>query len=542
MLPDLSSNRLTKLLFEQSEDFIGLYDVDTEQFARVNKAGARMLGFATEAEFIANVTWSKSIFLNPYSDDPQSTLISQVREKGRYEQEVQRQQQDGTPFWSRLVITALADEGSADTSDYFLVHLTNQGRLHQAEQELKQSVQRYEAVFNHATIGIIVADQRGRIVSINQMTRQLFGYPGNELIGQPIDILVPTNVSKYHERLRQSFAANPQVREMGHNRDLKARRKDGSVFPTEISLSYFQLDEEFYAVSYIIDITFKKEAERELIAHRDRIEGLNTALEQKVADRTHALMNTLDQLEQSKDELAKALEAERELGELKSRFVEMASHEFRTPLTTVLTSATLIEKYTDNDQQEKRAKHLQRIRSSVKHLNDILEEFLSVGKLEEGKIAARPVLVDLPQLIRDVVAEINSVLKAGQVIELQINCVERVWLDPSLLRKVLVNLLTNASKYSDENSEISVQCDCADRGIHVSVADHGIGISAEDQEHLFERFFRAQNAINKPGTGLGLHIVARYIELMGGTVDLRSELNKGTTVTLLLPYEKHTAD
>ena len=539
MLPDLSLNRLTELLFQQSEDFIGIYDIDTERFARVNQAGARMLGFASESEFLGNETWSKPLLLTPYAvDEPQAGLIQKVRQNGRYEEEAERWRQDGGRFWSRLVITALTHEGS----HYFLVYLTNQGRLHQAEQELKQSVQRYEAVFTHATIGIIVANQRGQIVSVNHMVQQLFGYQSNELIGEPIEMLVPTSVGHYHERLRQSFADNPQVREMGHNRDLHARRKDGSVFPTEISLSYFQLDDEFYAVAYIIDISFKKEAERELLAHRDRIERLNADLEQKVADRTHALMNTLEQLEQSKDELAKALVAERELGELKSRFVEMASHEFRTPLTTVLTSATLIEKYPEGDQQDKRQKHLQRIRSSVKHLNDILEEFLSVGKLEEGKVKAQPVSVDLEQLIQDVVAEIQGTLKVAQVVQLSINCPNRVWLDPSMLRKVMVNLLTNASKYSGEGMTIMVKAECVNNVAILSVADQGIGISAEDQEHLFERFFRAQNAINKPGTGLGLHIVARYVEIMGGTVDLQSELNKGTTVTLLLPYENHPLD
>lgn len=538
MLPDLSSNRLTELLFHQSEDFIGIYSIDTERFARVNQAGARMLGFASEAAFLGNETWSKPLSLFPYVAEQQAALIQKVRQEGRYEQEAERCRLDGGRFWSRQVITALTHEDS----HYFLVYLTNQGRLHQAEQELKQSVQRYEAVFTHATIGIIVADQRGRIVSVNQMIRQLFGYPENELIGQPVEVLVPTSVGHYHERLRQSFAANPQVREMGHSRDLHARRKDGSVFPTEISLSYFKLDDEFYAVAYIIDITLKKETERELLAHRDRIERLNADLEQKVADRTHALMTTLDQLERSKDGLAKALLAEQELGELKSRFVEMASHEFRTPLTTVLTSATLIEKYPEGDQQDKRQKHLQRIRSSVKHLNDILEEFLSVGKLEEGKVKAQPVAVDLEQLIQDVVAEIQGTLKVGQVVQLSINCPDRAWLDPSMLRKVMVNLLTNASKYSGEGMTITVQATCSDNVAVLAVADQGIGISPEDQEHLFERFFRAQNAINKPGTGLGLHIVARYIDIMGGTVDLQSELNKGTTVTLLLPYENHPLD
>jgi PAS domain S-box-containing protein len=538
MLSTQPTNTLIDLLFEQSDDFIGVYDTENERFIRVNQVGVRMLGFLSEQTLLEDPIWSKSLLIAPQTDVQRVNLIHEVKQAGYYEQETERSSQDGTRFWGRLVIMPIKDEQKA----YFLVRLTNQRRLHQAEQELIQSVQRYEAVFTHATIGIIVADQRGRIVSVNKLARKLFDYPDDELLGQPIEVLVPTDVSQYHERLRQSFADNPQVRAMGHNRDLHARRKDGSVFPVEISLSYFRLDNELYAVAYIIDITFKKEAERELLAHRDRIERLNVELEQKVAERTHALMNTLEQLQQSKDELDKALTAERELGELKSRFVSMASHEFRTPLTTILTSATLIEKYADNDQQDKRQKHLQRIRSSVNHLNDILEEFLSVGRLEEGKIEARPVAVDLPKLIQDVMAEMQGMLKTGQTIQPNIDCPDRVWLDPSLLRKVIVNLLSNAIKYSDAGSIVTVRGECTDTLITLTITDQGIGISPDDQEHLFERFFRAKNASNKPGTGLGLHIVARYIDLMGGTVSLQSELNIGTIVTLTLPYENDPAD
>ncbi|MCK8493898.1 PAS domain S-box protein [Spirosoma sp. RP8] len=528
---------LTDLLFEQSDDFIGVYQTDVERFTRVNRAGARMLGFASEQAFLDNPIWSRSLPTPPQTNEQRTALIDEIVHAGQYEHETELNRQDGTRFWGRVVITAVNEDKST-----LLVRLINQGRLRQAEHELEQSVQRYEAVFTNATIGVIVSNQQGKIVSVNRLAKQLFGYPNDELIGQSIDVLVPTQVSEYHERLRQSFNANPQVRAMGHNRDLHARRKDGSVFPVEVSLSYFRLDDDLHAVAYIIDITFKKEAEQQLLAHRDRIERLNADLEQKVADRTHALMNTLEQLEQSKDELAKALTDERQLGELKSRFVSMASHEFRTPLTTVLTSATLIEKYPGSDQQDKRLKHLERIRSSVNHLNDILEEFLSVGRLEEGRIEPNPVQVDITRLIGDTIADLQGMRKAGQTIQSHIQCMVPVWVDPSLLRKVLVNLLSNAIKYSKADSVVTVRADCTDNRLTITVTDQGIGISADDQKHLFERFFRAKNVVNIPGTGLGLHIVARYVDLMGGTLELQSELNQGTTVTITLPYENLTVD
>jgi signal transduction histidine kinase len=220
----------------------------------------------------------------------------------------------------------------------------------------------------------------------------------------------------------------------------------------------------------------------------------------------------------------------------------MASHEFRTPLTAVLTSATLIEKYPTTEQQDKRLRHLERIRTSVKHLTDILEEFLSVGRIEEGRVQAHPTRVELPALLREAMADVQGLRKPGQRIETQLAAIGSLWLDASLLRKVLVNLLSNALKYSGENTTITVRATGAARRLTLSVQDEGIGISAADQEHLFERFFRARNATNLPGTGLGLYIIARYLDLLGGTIALHSELNVGTTVTLTIPYEDHSPD
>ncbi len=532
------STTLTELLFEKTNEFVGVYDLTAGRFTRVNQAGVRMLGFPSEAALLNDPVRSRSVRYPPLNDESLGSLIARVMAIGTYEEQTVVGRQDGQTFWGQLTITAF----SVPDSPYALIRLVDQGKLHQAERDLEHSVRRNEAIFSSATIGIVVCDRVGQIVSANRLAHHLFGYADNGLISQTIEQLVPAGLSHYHTKLRHSFNENPQVRAMGQNRDLQAQRADGSVFPIEISLSYFQLDEELFVVAYIIDITLKKEAERQLLAHKDHIEQLNADLEQKVVDRTHALMNTLEQLEQSKDELARALTAEQELGELKSRFVSMASHEFRTPLTAVLTSATLIAKYTGGDQQDKRQKHIDRIRSSVKNLNDILEEFLSLGKLEAGKLTAQPVQVQLNQVVAETVADMRLMLKPGQTIETRLNGPDTAWLDPSMLQKTLINLLSNATKYSGPGSLVTVVITYSEKQFTISVADQGVGISSDDQRHLFERFFRAHNATNIPGTGLGLHIVGRYVELMGGTVALISELNQGTTVTITLPYENHTVD
>ena len=534
---DPFARALTDVLLHQAPELVGVYEATLGRLTQVNAAGVRLLGYASEAALLAVPNLGQH--LPVLVDRGWASFCAQAQHAGPQTIDTEVHRHGGEVVQARLTLTYFEVEGAP----FFLLRLSEQGRLHQAERELAQSVRRFEAVVANATIGIIVCNRAGSIVSANGMAHQQFGYAAGTLLGTSLDQLVPRTPGRNHEQLRESFNAQPSVRAMGaHRCDLEARRQDGSVFPVEVSLSYFHLDDELYVVSYVLDITFKKTADQALLAERQRVERLNAELEQKVADRTHALLTTLEQLEQRQAELAQALAAEQELGELKSRFVSMASHEFRTPLTAVLTSASLIEQYPAAEQQTQRLRHLGRIRQSVNHLNDILEEFLSVGRIEEGKITAHPVRLDLPTLLRDTVADVQGLRKTGQAIVPEIACPEPVWLDASLLRKILVNLLSNALKYSGEQAEVHLRAACQGGRLTLVVQDQGVGISPEDQAHLFERFFRAATVANVPGTGLGLYITARYVALLGGTIDLASTLGQGTTVTVTIPYENAAAD
>ncbi len=225
---------------------------------------------------------------------------------------------------------------------------------------------------------------------------------------------------------------------------------------------------------------------------------------------------------------------EKELGELKSRFVSMASHEFRTPLTTIQTAASLIEKYPLSTEQDKRQRHIHKIKTCVGNLTDILEEFLSVGKLEEGRIEPNMTTFNVQELVEDCISDLKSILKNGQSINIEHSGFTKLFLDKSLLRKILINLCSNALKFSPENSEIILKVENSEETFILEVSDCGIGIPIEDQKHLFDRFFRGTNVTNIQGTGLGLHIVARYAELLNGTVSVESKLNVGTTFTVKL--------
>ena len=238
------------------------------------------------------------------------------------------------------------------------------------------------ALFEHATEGIIISDRHGKIVKANPSAERLFGYGTGELLERVVEDLVPMKYKDRHEKDRAGYNKNPHARSMGKNMDLFARRKDQSEFPVEISLSYYKKEEETFVIAFIIDITERKR-------HEASVLRLNQELERKVEERTKVLHEALIELESSKEQLSQALDSEKELNDMKSRFVTMASHEFRTPLSTILSSISLVNKYDHGDNTEKVAKHVQRIKSAVTNMTLILNDFLSAEKLEEGKVFVR---------------------------------------------------------------------------------------------------------------------------------------------------------
>lgn len=375
----------------------------------------------------------------------------------------------------------------------------------------------FDVLFQYATLGIIVTNAEGTIVLANPFLLKQFGYTEEELVGQKVEKLIPGRFGHRHVHHREGFSKNPHSRPMGIGMDLYALRKDGSEFPVEISLGAYKTDAGQFVVAFVSDISFRKASE---IALKE----LNAELEKKVEERTASLSDAVAQLNVQ-------MQKEKELNELKSRFVSMASHEFRTPLSTVLSSAFLISKYEQQTEQPQREKHIQRIVSAVNMMTDILNDFLSVGKIEEGKIPVRMLSFDVENHISGIVQEMILLRKKQQHIDYRHTGNKTITLDPSLLKHIVQNLLSNAIKFSPEHDTITVRTTVTDEGFVCSIKDNGIGISKEDQQHLFERFFRGNNVSDIQGTGLGLHIVSKYAELMNGTVTCHSEENKGTEFT-----------
>lgn len=400
---------------------------------------------------------------------------------------------------------------------------------------MTRHIEMLDALFKHATEGIVVVDKSGAIVMLNPKAKELFGYTDPDLIGKKIEALIPQRYAGNHVHYRDHYLEAPRARGMGHLMDLFARRSDGSEFPVEVSLSPFKTSDGEFVVSFVIDITERKKQENRIREANLEIQKLNAELEERVEQRTRELAEAVKKVEESQEEVIRALKKEKELNNMKSQFVTIASHEFRTPLATILSSASLIGRYGTTEEEEKRQKHVKRIKSAVTNLTEILNDFLSIGKLEEGRVHSIPVQVDLDAFCRNLIDEIHGLCKEKQQIRFEYNGNTEVWLDKQLLRNILFNLLSNGIKYSDPGKIILLKINANYVQVDIEVHDEGIGIPVKDQPNIFDRFFRAHNAGATQGTGLGLNIVNNYVSLMGGQVTFSSEAGKGTTFFVKLP-------
>lgn len=241
----------------------------------------------------------------------------------------------------------------------------------------------------------------------------------------------------------------------------------------------------------------------------------------------------------AESEIRKALEKERELNELKSRFVSMVSHEFRTPMSTILFSTDLLEMYINQWPEEKKMTHLHRIQSAIQRMIEMLDDILVIGKAEAGKLEFNPHTLDLEKFCQELVEDIQNADKNQHPLNLNIQSgLTEVNIDDKLLRHILINLLSNATKYSPENTPVNFSVSCKDNQVIFAIKDSGIGIPEEDQQRLFDAFHRATNVGSIPGTGLGLAIVKKSVDLHQGEIKLHSEKGVGTTFTVILPMKE----
>lgn len=406
----------------------------------------------------------------------------------------------------------------------------------QPDNNYSENESRLKAIIDTAIDGIITIDQRGIVESMNMAASKIFEYTADEVIGSNIKILMPEPDRSNHDGYMENYQRTGVKKIIGIGREVLGRKKSGTIFPFLLSVSEVQLKNKIIYTGIIHDITEVKEAEKAYIK-------LNTELEDRVQKRTSELFDAIKKLketnakqQQAEAEVRKALEKEKELNELKSRFVTLASHEFRTPLSTILSSVSLIGKYNESGQNEKAEKHITRIKTAVANLTGILNDFLSLSKLEEGIVSNNPSLFSLEDLCQEIIEELTPMLNSNQHLEKAFSENIEVQLDRNILKNILLNLVSNAIKYSSKG-QIVIDVSETQTGISIRVIDNGMGIPEEDQQFIFTRFFRAKNAETIQGTGLGLNIVKRYIDLLGGTIHMKSILEQGTTFTVEIPKQ-----
>lgn len=478
--------------------------------------------------------------------------------------------------------------------------------------------------------GIVVINAEQKIVATNTAAELMFRYKKKELIGKPLDTLIPKRYRNSHDAHVENFIAVSDKRQMGHGRELYGICKDGHEFPLEAGLNPFKLYGATYVMALIIDITERKIKEKELShwarifdeslneiyvfdadtlqftnvnkeaqrnigytmdelvlmtpmdikpdldrddflkligpllvdktgkiqfeANHERKDGTTYPVEVHVqlsvmgAKKTFVAIilditerkNYTEKLERKVEErtqlLTEALAKEKELNELKTRFLSLVSHEFKTPLSSILTSITLLGKYTETDQQDKRDKHVATIKNKVKYLDTILNDFLSVERLDSGKVKYRIESFALSKTINEVVYNSNMLLKAGQNIQYPEDIDHiLVQFDEKTLELALSNLIHNAIKYSPEGSRIDLVVRLDEKELVIQVIDEGIGIPKEEQKHIFDRYFRAGNALLTQGTGIGLNIAKQHLENLGARLEFSSIAHKGSTFSIYIP-------
>lgn len=385
------------------------------------------------------------------------------------------------------------------------------------------------AIIENAIDGIITISDRGLIESINPAAGALFGYTIEEVIGKNVSMLMPNPHRDKHDEYIARYQRTGVPHIIGTGREVQGLRKNGTQFPFRLGVSEVKYSGRTIYAGFIHDQSKEKEAEEKILHYASQLEKL-------VEERTDSLQQSLTELQTAKEVVSKSLEKEKELNQMKSRFVSMASHEFRTPLSSIQLSASLIEKYQLQADGINISKHVSKIKNSVGNLTTILDDFLSLERLEAGKIETAFSKFDIVKLAEEITEEMQLMAKKDQnIIYQHTGLHSSVLLDQNLLRNCIINLISNAIKYSGENTFIEFNSEITDSGCIITVRDNGIGIPASDHKHLFEPFFRANNTGNIPGTGLGLNIILRYVTLMGGSVDFNSQVNQKTVFTLNFP-------
>lgn len=380
--------------------------------------------------------------------------------------------------------------------------------------------QQFRELLEAAPDAIMQVDEAGRVILLNRVAETMFGYSREELLGQPIEVLIPPELRAAHVGHRERYRSHPATRPMGSGLTLEGVRKNGTRFPVEISLSPAGSEVGFHVTAIIRDITERKRSEE----HLQRIQ--ETYMRQ--------LSAANQELEIRNREVERA-------NRLKSEFLASMSHELRTPLHTIIGFSELLAEESHGPLNERQKRFLNHIHTDSIHLLQLINDVLDISKIEAGRLELRPEPFDVNVVIEESVASIRPAAQAKAIsVESRIEVPSAIEADRLRVKQILVNLLSNAVKFTPGGGQIRIKATLGGQGIVVSVADTGIGIAKEEHASVFETFYQAGNTTKgvREGTGLGLPITKRLVEEHGGTITLESEPGKGSCFTFTIPTQR----
>jgi len=375
---------------------------------------------------------------------------------------------------------------------------------------------RFRRLLDAAPDAILEVDSQGRIVLINETAERMFGYGRDELIGLNVETLVPASMRGHHVQHRTSYAAHPQVRPMGTGLELNAQRKDGALFPVEISLSPNPGEEGGRVIALVRDITARKQVE-------DRLRAIQEQYTAELAAKNQ-------QLE------ARNLDVER-ANRLKSEFLASMSHELRTPLHTIIGFSELLTEEMEGPLNEKQKRFMGHILQDSRHLLELINDILDLSRIEAGRLELQREQIDFAGCLEEVIAGIEQ-QAAAKSIEVEVRNQFRgsLFADRLRVKEILYNLLSNALKFTPDRGKVWVETLVRGRQLHVTVGDTGIGVHPAEHQTIFDKFYQLGSTTKgtREGTGLGLAITKRLVELHGGTIWLESRPGEGSRFNFTL--------
>ncbi len=423
----------------------------------------------------------------------------------------------------------MGEEGAPEGTILFVMDLT--ARLHAEKEqlalelrereanELAKAESRFRKLLEAAPDAIIEVDREGRIVLQNAITETLFGYSREELLGLSVETLIPEEVHFRHKEQRERFMARPVTRPMGHGRTLLGRRKDGSLFPVEISLSPLESDDGLHVTAVIRDVS---ERQRD----QEQIRAMNEQFTEALSEKNH-------QLELRNQEVERATR-------LKSEFLASMSHELRTPLHTIIGFGQLLAEENHGNLNEKQHGFLNHVLQDSKHLLELINDILDLSKVEAGQLELSPAAFNLTAALDEVLSSLQTVASTkGLHIENRSTLTLTLHAERVRFKEILYNLLSNAVKFTPPSGNIWVDAKIDKSFLCISVTDTGVGIPATEHETIFSKFVQVGpgKKSDGEGTGLGLSISKRLVELHGGKIWVASEPGKGSCFSFTLPLD-----